>query len=133
MILTGTNKCGWINQKYLQVKNTSQAQTSNSMGTMLTDGEYSCIIDWTLNARLADYYLSFRTGGTTYTYPMDSQIMITVYGFGQDGYHEIEYTCEELDRDRYGNHYDFMPGNSSEANITIKNGTITSLSIRYAE
>lgn len=134
VIINGTNKCGWINKKYLKINNAAQANypyVSNEAS--LRDGEYNCLIDWSLNPMLADYYLSFNIDGATFTYPMDSQIIITVYGWGQDGYHEIEYSCFELDRDRYSNCFDFMPGNSSEATVVIKNGTIVSLSIRYAE
>ncbi len=146
LVKSNEGMAGWVTSSLLydsypgvssdgqQITNAFQTQISmQSIDTALKDGDYVGSIDWTLNPRLADYSLSFSTGGRTYVYPMDSRITITVYGMGQDGYHEIEYTCEELDMDRHDGHFDFLPGNVSEATISIKNGTIVSLLIRYAE
>ena len=134
VILTGTRKSGWINLDYLKVTGSSRTTVPVSGNNLvLKDGDYDCTINWSLNPKLSDYSLKFRTGNTSYEYPMVNGIAVCVYGWGHDGYHEIIYTCEELDRDRYGNSFDFVPGNSSEASITICDGMITSLSIHYAE
>ena len=134
VILNGSHKSGWINLDYLKITATpKKALPDHKNNTILKDGNYDCVIDWSLNPRLSDYNLKFRIGNSSYEYPMDSHITISVYGWGQDGYHEIIYSCEELDRDRYGNSFTFLPGNSSEANITVWKGTITSLSIHYVE
>ena len=145
LVRSNEGMAGWVTSSLLydsypgtvpeRQQSTDNAASSQSIfyDVNLRDGEYNCLIDWTLNPMLADYNLSFSIDGVTYTCPMNRQIMVTVYGWGQDGYHEIEYTCAELDTDRYDNHYDFKPGNSSEATIIIENGIIVSLSIHYVE